>query len=69
MQVGRVSRRTFVSSMAVSLATARAYARVPGANERLRIRVIGCGGMATHHTPPEVHALGSGQRADRPGLI
>ena len=49
MKVDRVSRRTFVSSMAVSLAAARAYSRVPGANERLRIGVIGCGGMATHH--------------------
>jgi len=28
---------------------ARSYARIAGAAERLRIGVIGCGGMATHH--------------------
>jgi predicted dehydrogenase len=49
MDIAPISRRTFVTSAAVSLATARGYARVPGANERLRIGVIGCGGMATHH--------------------
>lgn len=34
---------------AASLFTARSYAAVPGANDRLRIGVIGTGGMATHH--------------------
>ena len=29
--------------------TARAYSKISGANERLRIGVIGCGGMATSH--------------------
>jgi predicted dehydrogenase len=49
MDTTQLTRRTFVYSVAASLATARAYSRVPGANERLRIGVIGCGGMATAH--------------------
>ena len=45
-----ISRRIFVSTTAAaSLATARSYAQVTGAAERLRIGVIGCGGMATGH--------------------
>jgi predicted dehydrogenase len=39
-----LTRREFVSA-----ATAASYARIYGANERLRIGVIGCGGMATGH--------------------
>jgi predicted dehydrogenase len=39
-----VSRRTFLGAM-----TASAYGQIAGANERLRIGVIGCGGMATGH--------------------
>ncbi len=35
--------------MAAGALTAGAYARILGANNRLRIGVIGCGGMATHH--------------------
>lgn len=42
-----VSRREFVASSA--FLSARAYAQVKGANDRLRIGVIGCGGMATGH--------------------
>jgi predicted dehydrogenase len=42
-----VSRREFVA--ASTLLTARAYSQVKGANDRLRIGVIGCGGMATGH--------------------
>ena len=45
----QLSRRTFLSAAAVSLATARSYSQISGAGERLRIGVIGCGGMATHH--------------------
>ena len=37
-----VSRRAFLS-------TAISYAAVKGANDRLLIGVVGCGGMATHH--------------------
>lgn len=44
-----LSRRTFLSTMAASAVTARSYARIAGAGERLRLGVIGCGGMATHH--------------------
>ena len=43
-----VSRRTFVGGAAATFA-AGSYARVMGANERLRIGVIGCGGMAKGH--------------------
>ena len=43
-----VSRRTFVGGAAATFA-AGSYARVMGANERLRIGVIGCGGMARGH--------------------
>jgi predicted dehydrogenase len=41
-----LSRRDFVAGTAF---TALSYAKVPGANERLRIGVIGCGGQATDH--------------------
>jgi len=34
---------------AATALAARSYAQVRGANERLRIGVIGCGGMGTHH--------------------
>ncbi|HSM77347.1 MAG TPA: Gfo/Idh/MocA family oxidoreductase, partial [Bryobacteraceae bacterium] len=45
-----ISRRQFVGAMgAATLATARAYSAVVGANDRLRIGVIGAGGMATNH--------------------
>jgi predicted dehydrogenase len=45
-----MTRREFVSLVgAASLATARSYARIAGAGERLRVGVIGCGGMATDH--------------------
>jgi predicted dehydrogenase len=44
-----VSRRTFLGGAAAGALTASGYARVAGANERLRIGVIGCGGMATGH--------------------
>lgn len=45
-----VSRRTFLSAAtAASVITARSYAQVAGAAGRLRIGVIGCGGMATSH--------------------
>lgn len=39
-----LNRRKFLVA-----ATAASYARIQGANERLKIGVIGCGGMATHH--------------------
>ena len=44
-----VSRRNFLAATGVAPFTARSYTRVIGANERLNIGVIGCGGMATGH--------------------
>jgi predicted dehydrogenase len=43
-----LSRRELFAGAAVSM-TARAYTTIRGANDRLRIGVIGCGGMATSH--------------------
>jgi predicted dehydrogenase len=51
----QVSRRSFLattaatSSVAAMASSASAYTRVVGANDRLRIGVIGCGGMANGH--------------------
>src|SRR5258708_29904882 len=42
-----LSRRTFVAG--ATAFTALSYAKIPGANERLRIGVIGCGGQAMGH--------------------
>lgn len=44
-----VSRRVFVASTGAALFTAKSYAQIKGANERLRVGVIGCGGMAMGH--------------------
>ncbi|RPJ57626.1 MAG: gfo/Idh/MocA family oxidoreductase [Acidobacteria bacterium] len=49
-----MNRRRFITQVAVgtsaaSVWTAKSYAAVQGANERLRIGVIGCGGMANSH--------------------
>jgi predicted dehydrogenase len=45
-----VSRRTFVQSVAAaSVLSARSYSATRGANDRIRIGVIGAGGMATNH--------------------
>ena len=41
-----LSRRTFVAGAALS---ARSYARVTGANDRIHLGVIGCGGQSMHH--------------------
>jgi predicted dehydrogenase len=43
----KISRRTFVSASAASIvATAASATRVLGANNRLRVGIIGCGGLA-----------------------
>jgi predicted dehydrogenase len=42
-----VSRRAFIGTASVT--AAKSYAQVKGAGERLRIGVIGCGGMSMHH--------------------
>jgi predicted dehydrogenase len=44
-----ISRRGFLSGAAGSLAGARSYSQTAGAGERMRVGVIGCGGMATGH--------------------
>ncbi|RPI27844.1 MAG: gfo/Idh/MocA family oxidoreductase [Acidobacteria bacterium] len=49
-----MNRRRFITHVAVgastaSLWTAKSYAAVQGANNKLRIGVIGCGGMANEH--------------------
>lgn len=49
----RQNRRSFLRSVTVGSATAtwaaRSYAAIPGANERLVLGIIGCGGMANNH--------------------
>jgi len=45
----RFIRQVAVGASAASVWTAKSYAAVQGANERLRIGVIGCGGMANGH--------------------
>src|SRR5215468_6290855 len=43
----KISRRAFVSASAASIvATAAGAKRVLGANNRLRVGIIGCGGLA-----------------------
>jgi predicted dehydrogenase len=53
IQNRRMSRRTFVAAGATSIATmsisARSYARIVGANDRIRVGFIGVGGMGTAH--------------------
>src|SRR5260370_383632 len=54
-----MTRRNFIASSTV---TALSYSRVQGANERLRIGVIGCGSQATGHMRTLVQMLKSGQQ-------
>ena len=55
MKPTNVNRRTFLKSAGLAAATAmtaRSYAQVPGANERLNTAFIGCGGIAkSSHVP------------------
>jgi len=44
-----MNRREFAGALAASAWTARSYARVIGANDRLNVGVVGCGGMAGVH--------------------
>lgn len=43
-----LSRRHLLAASTAAM-TAKSYAAIPGANDRLKIGVIGCGGMATGH--------------------
>ena len=54
-------RREFIATVAASAWTARSYAQIAGANERLRIGVIGCGGMANAHMQRLMKAPGHGK--------
>ena len=58
-----VSRREFVATSAAL--TAKAYSQVSGANDRIRIGVIGCGGMATGH----MRGLVKNREADNAEII
>lgn len=53
------TRRTFLKSTALAGAavsmTARSYARVPGANDRISIGIIGCGQRGAHAHMPGIH--------------
>ena len=48
-------KKTAASSAALSFAgllpamSAKSYSRIMGSNERMKIGVLGCGGMANHH--------------------
>src|SRR4051812_49212320 len=43
-----VTRRTFIAGAAMAT-TAASYAQIRGANDRLRIGIVGCGGQARDH--------------------
>jgi predicted dehydrogenase len=48
--ISSLSRRQFAGALgAASLLSARSYSAIMGANDRIRIGVIGAGGMATNH--------------------
>lgn len=64
--ISSVSRREFVGAVgAASLLTARGYSRVIGANDRLRMSVIGAGGMATEH----MHSLVESRDVDNLEIV
>ena len=44
-----ISRREFAGAVTATAWTARSYAQIEGANDRLNIGVVGCGGMANAH--------------------
>src|SRR5947209_2137424 len=56
-----ITRRGFVAATAAAAFTARSYASVKGANDRLNIGIIGCGGQATEG---HMHALLRNKEAD-----
>ena len=48
-----LSRRDFVALSSAATLTAKSYSQVTGANNRLKVGIIGCGGMATEgHMKP-----------------
>jgi predicted dehydrogenase len=61
----KISRRAFVSSSAASvIVTAASRSRVLGANDRLRVGVIGCGGLATGAHIPELMKMKESDNVD-----
>jgi predicted dehydrogenase len=58
-------RGFFVAAGAAAAVTAQAYDQVTGANDRLRIGVIGCGGMAGGH----MRALVKNREADNAEIV
>jgi predicted dehydrogenase len=44
-----LTRRTFIAGSAAAAMTAKSYAQTQGANDRLNMAFIGCGGMAGSH--------------------
>src|SRR5262245_24679633 len=44
-----VSRRTFLGAVAGTVATARSYERIVGANDRIQVAQLGCGHRAGGH--------------------
>src|SRR3954468_6360899 len=47
--MGPVTRRDFLGASAAAIFTAKSYAAIKGANERLNVGVIGCGGQSMGH--------------------
>ena len=45
--MSEITRRSFAAAAAGAVWTARSYGAIIGANDRLRLGIIGCGGMAT----------------------
>jgi predicted dehydrogenase len=49
MAMNTISRRSFVGAAAGSVLTARSYARIIGANDRIQVGQLGCGHRASGH--------------------
>ncbi len=49
------TRRTFIAGAAAATMTAKSFAQTSGANDRLNIAFIGCGGMAGGHIKSLLH--------------
>jgi predicted dehydrogenase len=58
-----ITRRGFIA--AATVASAHAYSQIQGANDRIRIGVIGCGGQATGH----MHALVKMRESDNIDIL
>ncbi len=66
----RLGRRGFLQSVAICAGvaasrTTRSFSAIPGAGERLRVGVIGCGGMANAH----MNALGAMRESDNVEVV